>query len=241
MTINQALIMAAGYATRMRPLTDNLPKPLLQINNKPMLTHIIDHLIAEGVTHIIINGYHAITHLRDYINDVRVEYPKCKFTLSEETQLLETGGGAVFAQQFLNTNEPFYMVNGDAYWVNDANIKTLTQLSSQWNEEKHDILLLLQSCQSMALTGAIGDYNIQNQMATRSINKNGTHMFTGVRICTPNIFNNHTVEKFSFLKLMDEAQKHNKLGAIDHAGDWYHISTPNDLKNVNEKLFGDVV
>ncbi len=153
--ITQAMIFAAGHATRMRPLTDNLPKPLLQVNGQPLLTHIIDHLIVEGVTKIIINGFHAINHLHDYMNDIRIQYPDVEFILSEETDLLETGGGAVKALPHIDMNTPLYMINGDAYWVHSSGGQTLDQLHNAWNDEM-GCLLLLQSTQSMDMTEAVG-------------------------------------------------------------------------------------
>lgn len=233
MTISQALIMAAGNATRMRPLTDNLPKPLLKIGDKPLLTHIIDHLIAEDVTHIIVNGYHAIEPLKEYMDDIRRTYPQCDFILSEETNLLETGGGAVQALQYLNPDEPFYMINGDAFWVNPSHSTTLNDLATEWSKGDYNCLLLLQK------SDELGDYNIQNTMAARAKDKNGTYAFAGVRICTPEIIKPYALEKFSFLEIMDDCEKNNRLGGYVHQGQWYHISTPQDLDNVNNELFGD--
>jgi len=239
MTITQALIMAAGHATRMRPLTDNLPKPLLEVNHKPLLTHIIDHLIAEKVSKIIINGYHAIEPLRDYMIDIQSRYPDVKFILSEEAELLETGGGAVLALQYLDTDKPFYMINGDAFWVNPCEGPSLQSLAKTWQDKSFDIVLLLQPTSSMGLTTAVGDYDIgQGNIASRNLDKNGGYMFTGVRICTPNVLKNYKVEKFSFLKMMDEAESKGKLGGAIHHGDWYHISEPDDLNDVNRDVFG---
>ena len=234
MTITQALIMAAGNATRMRPLTDDLPKPLLKVCGEPLLTYIINHLDAEGVTKIIVNGYHAIGPLKNYINDTLKQYPHIEFILSEETELLETGGGAVQALQYLD-DAPFYMINGDAFWVNGTE-RSLKSLSNQWDNDKHDILLLLQSCKSMQMTEAVGDYDLKNDMATRALNKDGIYMFAGVRVCMPNILKSYPLEKFSFLKCMDDAQARNRLGGVVHKGDWYHISTPSDLEDVNREL-----
>lgn len=231
--ITQAMIFAAGHATRMRPLTDNLPKPLLQVNGRPLLTHIIDHLIVEGVTTIIINGFHAMDHLRDYMDDVCVQYPDVEFILSEEDDLLETGGGAVKALPHIDMNAPLYMINGDAFWVNSNGGRTLNQLQNAWNDTM-GCLLLLQSTQSMNMTEAVGDYDIDNQgRAKRSHDKTGEYMFTGIRVVDPKIMNGRAIEKFSFLEFMDQCEQGNTLHAIAHQGDWYHLSTPFDLDEVN--------
>jgi MurNAc alpha-1-phosphate uridylyltransferase len=231
--INQAMIFAAGHATRMRPLTDDLPKPLLQVNGKPLLTHIIDHLVLEGVSKIIINGFHAINHLHDYMNDIRTQYPNIDFILSKEDELLETGGGAVKALPHIDTDTPLYMINGDAFWVNSNAGRTLKQLENTWNETM-GCLLLLQPTTSMDMTEAVGDYDIDNHgRAKRSYDKTGDYMFTGIRVIDPTIMNGRAAEKFSFLEFMDECEKRNTLYAMAHEGDWYHLSTPSDLDEVN--------
>jgi MurNAc alpha-1-phosphate uridylyltransferase len=215
-------------------LTDNLPKPLLKVHGKALLTHIIEHLLAEGVMRIVINGYHAIDPLRTYIAEIEKAYPQCEFILSEETELLDTGGGAVQALRYFDDSKPFYMINGDAYWVNAPQERSLQNLAASWNSAKNDILLLLQSCESMAMTTPVGDYVINDGYAYRSKDKKGTHMFTGVRICTPSIVREYHLEKFSFLKIMDDCEDANRLGGLNHNGEWYHISTPQDLADVND-------
>lgn len=234
MTITQALIMAAGHATRMRPLTDTMPKPLLTVSNIPLLTHIIHHLIAEDVAKIIVNGFHAIEQLEKYMIDIQTQYPDIEFILSRENILLETGGGAVKALDYLDKTKPFYMINGDAFWVNSSQSRTLCTLTNAWDNQKHDILLLLQSTQSMDLTDAVGDYDLNSGVAKRSHSQKGNYMFTGVRVCMPTILNAYKVEKFSFLKMMDDCENKNRLGGVAHDGAWYHISTPQDLDDVNK-------
>jgi N-acetyl-alpha-D-muramate 1-phosphate uridylyltransferase len=236
MIIKQALIMAAGQATRMRPLTDTLPKPLLSVGGISILRHIINHLTAEGVTKIIVNGYHAINALENYIDDIQQHYPSIEFILSREDILLETGGGAVKALDYLDKTEPFYMINGDAFWINGHSTKSLAALTRAWDENKHDILLLLQSTSSMNLTDAVGDYDLNDAIATRSHSQKDAYMFTGVRICTPRILNAYTLERFSFLKIMDDCEFKNRLGGLEHDGEWFHISTPQDLTDVNNYI-----
>lgn len=233
--IKQALIFAAGHATRMRPLTDNLPKPLLEVHGRFLLAHIVDELINVGVTKIVINGYHAVEKLYGFMDGIRNEYSDCEFILSEETELLETGGGAVQALQYIGVDQPLYMINGDAYWINGEE-NTLEHLSANWREEM-DCLLLLQSTQSMAMTEAVGDYDIgSGGQAKRSHAKAGEYMFTGIRISHPRVFDGREVEKFSFLELMDACEEKETLYGLEHGGEWYHLSTPADLDEVNAEL-----
>ena len=223
--IKQAMIFAAGHATRMRPLTDHLPKLLLEVAEKPLLSHIIDHLMAEDVTKIVVNGHHAIQPLRDYMQSIQNEYPQCDFILSEEEGLLETGGGAVKAMEYLDWSQPLFMINGDAFWVNRTGERTLHDLVTAWSPADHDMILLLHPSDHM------GDYHIRNAHAVRSHDKKGEYAFTGVRICTPAIMKGRAVERFSFLEIMDECETKGRLSALAHGGEWFHLSTPDDLKN----------
>lgn len=234
--IDQAFVLAAGFAKRMRPLTDHLPKPLVMLNGKPLLGHIFDRLQAEGVSRVIVNGHHCIDPLRDYI--ARADYAGMDIILSEENDILETGGGAVQALQYLDQDKPFYMINGDAYWVNPPRKTTLGVLADLWNADVMDMVMLLQNADAMTMTKGVGDYNIVGQQCVRSHDQNGTHMFTGVRILHPRVLNGYKVESFSFLKIMDAVEATGRLYACDHQGEWYHISTPADLTEVQTNLFG---
>lgn len=238
--IDQAFVLAAGLAKRMRPLTDNLPKPLVQLNGRPLLAHIFDRLQDQGVSRVIVNGHHCIDVLRDYIVQANAAYTDMDIILSAENDILETGGGAVQALQYLDNNEPFYMINGDAFWVNPPHQTSLGILADMWDADNCDMLMLLQNADGMTMTKGVGDYNIIGQKCVRSKDKNGTHMFTGVRILHPHVLNGHNVECFSFLKIMDEVEKKGRLYACDHKGEWYHISTPADLAEVETNLFGAV-
>lgn len=234
--IDQALIFAAGFAKRMRPLTDHLPKPLVTIGDKALLTHIIDHLNAVGVTKIVVNGHHKIDVLRDYMTKIQSDYPHITFILSEEDEILETGGGAIKAMVHFDQTKPLYMVNGDAFWVDAQHEKTLEVLESRLLTSQDDMVLLLQSTDQKD-----GDYTIINNRAVRTKTKDGTHMFAGVRALHPRILDTYSIENFSFLKIMDDVEAYDRLGGLDHQGQWYHISTPKDLDDANAVLFPQAI
>lgn len=235
----QALIFAAGFAQRMRPLTDNLPKPLLHLGSKPLLTHAIDHCVAEGVKKIIINGHHAIEKLKIYIETIQPLYPSTEIILSEEHAILETGGGAVKAACYIDPDQPLFMINGDSFWINAPGEKTLGRLAQHFDPSEMDCLLSLQHKND--LTNAGGDYDItQDGKAKRSHDKTGEYMFNGLRIINPKILQNYAIECFSFLQIMDDCEASGRLGGLPHKGEWYHLSTPQDLQEAQQKIYGDV-
>ncbi len=228
-----AFILAAGLGTRLRPYTDTLPKPLVPVLERPLLDYIFDHLRTAGVSKATVNMHHKPEKLRDYLDTLR----GIQITQSFEDELLDTGGGAVKALPTLGT-DPFYMINGDAFWIDPAGeMPALDRLAARFNDSDMDILLLLQPVSRMHLTGGVGDYDLlPDGRVRRNHGKTGEYMFTGIRLCHPRIFENAREAKFSFLELMDKSEREGRLCGIEHAGDWHHISTPEDLAAVNEAM-----
>lgn len=228
---DRAFILAAGEGTRMRPLTNTLPKPMVELAGKPLIGHIIEKLAAEGVTDIGVNTHHLYDVIETYMANIQ----RPRIHVSRETALLNTGGGVKKALSILGT-QPFYHINGDAFWT-DGPVPALTRLAQAWNSSKMDILMLLIPVKKMILTQGVGDYDLDDEgKASRSKEQKGQLMFTGIRITSPNIFKNIAEEHFSFLSLMDQCEKQGRLHAIVHDADWHHISTPEDLSRVNAHI-----
>lgn len=227
-----AFILAAGKGTRLRPYTDTLPKPMVSIAGKPIIDHLVGKLKEIEIKNVIINLFYLGDSIKDYFKNTKQPY----LIFSDEDEILETGGGVKNALHHIK-DDVFFLINGDAFWVDSDEESVLSTLNNQWNPEKMDILLLLQPVSEMKLTKGIGDYNISdNGRAVRSHDQSGDYMFAGVRLTKKSVFENTPNTPFSFLKLMDEAEKKGKLFGVVHQGDWHHISTANDLKAVNESL-----
>ncbi len=225
---DQAFILAAGKGTRLRPYTDNTPKPMVRVDGKPILEHILDKLKEVDVKTVTINlfylGEKIKSHFKSYTNPT--------ITFSEEEELLETGGGVKKAIHTMQ-GKPFYLINGDALWSND-NVPALQQLSDAWNPDVMDMLLLLQPTDPNTVSKNSGDYQMSDDGAlTRTPDGSGSYMFTGIRITKPNVVEGMPEGAFSFLECMDKAQNQGRLYGIVYDGTWHHISTPQDLDEVN--------
>ena len=223
-----AFILAAGKGTRLRPYTDTMPKPLVPVNGRPLIAYTLDKLKEAGVKYVTINTHYLGDRIKNYVSD----YTGLTITISEEIDLLDTGGGVKKALDTMQ-GQPFYLINGDALW-SDKDTSALERLYMNWDVKTTDILLLLQDKNEMSLTQGVGDYNLKgNQNAVRALDKTGQYMFGGIRIVSPHMFDNASNGAFSFLELMDKAEQDGRLKAIVHDGDWHHISTPQDLEQVN--------
>jgi MurNAc alpha-1-phosphate uridylyltransferase len=229
---DHAFVLAAGLGTRLRPHTDTLPKPLVPVNGRPLLDYIFDHLKEAGVRNVTVNLHHKPDPLREFLQT----RPDLTITQSFEENLLDTGGGVKKALSTLGSN-PFYIINGDAFWLDAPENSGLHHLARSFDSARMDILLLLQPVSRMNLTGGVGDYDLTpDGRAIRNRAKSGTHMFAGIRLCRPEIFSGTPEGKFSFLDLMDTAEQAGRLFGLGHRGDWHHISTPEDLAAVDRAI-----
>lgn len=232
----KAFILGAGFGTRLRPYTNERPKPMVEINGQSLITRIMDKLIAAGVQDAYVNTHYLADilayHLKDYEKQHDIAIHLC-----HEVDILDTGGGIKnILPEF--RNEPFYVIAGDSLWT-DGDIPALTRLANHWDGSKMDILTLMQPLSRMVLTEGVGDYNFEDERhVKRSLDKSGTHMWTNIRINDPALFEKYELEmqknkKFSVLPLLDACEKEKRLHALEHDAHWHHISTPDDLETVN--------
>ena len=121
-----AMVMAAGYGKRLRPLTDTVPKPMVKVLGRPMIDVVLDRLVAAGVERAVINLHHLGEVIRDHLKarkDIEIVY-------SEESEILETGGGTKKALPLLGP-DPFFVVNAKIIWLNGRE-DALHRLARAW-------------------------------------------------------------------------------------------------------------
>jgi N-acetyl-alpha-D-muramate 1-phosphate uridylyltransferase len=223
MTIpDTAFILAAGLGTRMRPLTDTCPKPMLLVAGKPIIGHVLDRLIEAGVRQVVVNLHYLPEKLEAYLHSLK--NPAIK-TIHEPV-CLETGGGVRNALSLLPHDAPFYVCNGDLIWEDIEGQKSLRTLAASWDSEVMDMLLLLSP-----LSEEKGDYFLlpDRRLLRRRENENAPYQFIGPRIVHPRIFQDTPEGPFSFNFLFDRAQQQERLFGITHHGPVHHLSTPDDL------------
>lgn len=229
-----AFILAAGMGTRLRPYTDTTPKPLVPVGGKPMIEHTLDKLAAAGVSDVTIN----IHYMADQFKTRLAGRSAPRITFSEESSLLDTGGGIRTALHTMG-GKPFFCFSGDTLWEDGPSGDTLTNLAAAWDDSAMDLLLLLQPRDKMTVTAGSGDYAIgPDGKPHLTLDKSGPYFWPSIRIIHPRLFDG-TAEntKFSFLDLMKKAESAGRLGALVHDGTCHHISTPDDLKAVNAHFF----
>ncbi len=227
-----AMVLAAGLGERMRPITDTIPKPLVPVRGRPMLDSILDRLGDAGVTKAVVNLHYLGELIEQHLHDRRS--PAVVF--SKEADRLETGGGIVKALPLLG-EEPFYALNGDVCWL-DGLTPALRRLAAAWDPEKMDALLLLHPTAFALGYEGVGDYvmNPEGRLRRRLEREVAPFIFAGIQILHPRLFAGAPEGSFSLNKLYDKAQDAERLWGIRHDGEWFHVGTPESLREVEDAL-----
>lgn len=224
-TPKRAMVLAAGLGLRMRPITEKLPKPLIEVAGRTLLDRALDRLEDAGIETAVVNVH--------YLGDQIVRHLKGRrrpaIAISEEDELLETGGGVRHALERLG-DAPFFVVNSDVAWL-DGPRRALSRLAALWDDAAMDALLLVNpSARSDDYDGP-GDYFMSpdGRLRRRKRNQIAPFVFTGVQILHPRLFAGTAPGRFSLNVLYDKAEQAGRLHALVHDGLWYHIGTPAGL------------
>ena len=227
-----AMVMAAGFGKRLRPFTDKVPKPLTKVLGVPLIDVALNRLAAAGVKRAVVNLHHLGEQIREHLKD-RKE-PEILF--SQEDEILETGGGIVKAMPMLG-DQPFFTVNAKIIWLN-GKIDCLVRLAQMFDPEKMDALLLLQPTVTAVGYNGTGDFVMDpdGRLARKPEREVAPFLYAGIQLCHPRLFRDAPKGAFSTNVVWDRAMEEGRLHGIRHDGEWYHVSTPEHLVDVERNL-----
>jgi MurNAc alpha-1-phosphate uridylyltransferase len=229
---HSAMILAAGLATRMRPLTNETAKPLLTLGGRTMIDHTLDHLAIEGIETVVVNAFwqgdKVVSHLES-------RPPPPKTIAVREGALLDTGGGVRGALPHLGP-DPFFVINGDAFWLNGPTT-TLSRLANALDEDVDVVLLVHRTCQVLAETG-LGDFALNQRGVPRRRREREIvpYIFAGASLMRPALLDDMPRGPFSLNAGWNRAMESGRIRAIVHDGIWFHLSTPADLAEAEQVL-----
>jgi N-acetyl-alpha-D-muramate 1-phosphate uridylyltransferase len=225
-----AMILAAGLGTRMRPLTNHTPKPLLPVAGKRIIDYGIDHLRKAGVTRAIVNKHYLPDQIDAWANTIA----NMQIIVSDETdQVLETGGGVLRALPLLGA-DPVYVLNSDCFWT-DHGTPALQRLGEIWDDDSMDCLLLLCDPQNTTGYDGDGDFAIDAQGHLSRQTQNAM-CYIGAYIVHPRLFAGAPAGRFSMNVLWDKAIAKGRLFGLAHSGHWLHVGTPDAIKAAEDYL-----
>jgi MurNAc alpha-1-phosphate uridylyltransferase len=221
-----AMVLAAGFGERMRPLTDRMPKPMVEVAGKPLLDHVLDRLAEAGVDTAVIN----VHYLADQIETHVAKRTKPRVVISDERpEILGTGGGVVKALPHLGA-APFFHVNSDSIWIDGVH-GNLHRLAAAFDPQMMGALLLLApSAGSIGYSGR-GDFAMapDGRLRRRAEREVVPFVYAGVAILSPALFADAEAKPFSLTTLFDRAAESGRLFGLRLEGLWMHVGTPDAI------------
>ena len=219
-----AMVMAAGLGTRMRPLTDRRPKPLIEVAGTTLLDHVLDLLRDAGVERIVVNVHylsdqieaHLARHARDF-----------DMTISDERALLrDTGGGLVQALPHI-ADDPFFCVNADN-WFADTDEHALVRMARAWDAERMDVLMLVVPTGGAGNTQGVGDFDLD---AAGRLSRDGPkrprpYVWTGIQLLARAVVVDPPGDVFSTNVFWDRAIAKGRCHGLVHDGAWFDVGYP---------------
>jgi MurNAc alpha-1-phosphate uridylyltransferase len=229
------MVLAAGLGRRMRPLTDNTPKPLIQVAGKALIDHVLERVKDAGIKKAVVNVHHLADMVEQHLSGTKS--PKISIS-DEREELLETAGGIKKALPLIG-DEPFLIFNSDSLWVEHRTPgvpSAIRQFLDDWKPEKMDVLLMLVEPESAVGFDGPGDYFMEynNQLTRRSYSVHAPYIYAGVAVAKPCLFTDLRRGEVSLTEVFDKAQsKYRLYGSILRAP-WLHIGTPDSITAAEE-------
>jgi len=221
-----AMVLAAGLGTRMRPITDTTPKPLVKVAGRALIDHVLDKLAEVGVERAVVN----VHYLAEQIERHLTSRTRPHIVISDErSMLLGTGGGVVKALPSLGT-KPFFHINSDNIWI-DGGTPNLKRLAQTFDLAAMDALLLLApSTGSIGYAGA-GDFSIgpDARLRGRVKGEQAPYVFAGAAILSPALFKGAPAGEFSLTTLFARASGQGRLHGLCLEGRWMHVGGPDAI------------
>jgi MurNAc alpha-1-phosphate uridylyltransferase len=231
------MVLAAGLGLRMRPLTERMPKPLVQVAGQTLLDHVLNKLGDVGVSEAIVNVHYLPDQIIDHVAG---RAKPCVIISDERNQVLGTGGGIVKALPLLG-QAPFFLVNADTLWI-DGVRSNLARLAETFDPARMDILMLMAPTASSIGYNGNGDYAMLPDGALRKRKEHQVvpFVYAGAAIISPSIFADAPSGEFSLTKMFDAANAQERLFGLRLDGMWMHVGTPDAVAEAEEAFLESV-
>jgi MurNAc alpha-1-phosphate uridylyltransferase len=227
------MAMAAGRGTRMRPLTDNRCKAMVEVGGTALIDWTLDKLAAAGVEQAVVN----VHHFADDLEALLAQRTTPEILISDERdRLLETGGGLVKAAPMLG-EWPIFVANIDSLWIDGASPE-LEKLADAFDPERMDFLLMLSALGHQLGFDGAGDFFLEpdGRIRRRGAAASAPYAYAGVQVLHPRVLKDRKIEPFSTNRLWDEALAEGRVFAQVMEAFWMHVGDPAARDSAEQRL-----
>lgn len=233
MTVKTAMLMAAGLGTRMRPLTNDRPKPMIEIAGRTLIDRVLDKVVAAGMDRAVVNVHWFADLLEDHLkrrDDIEI------IISDERDLLLETGGGVAKALPQLG-EDPVMILNTDACWT-DKSDSTLQNLADAFDANTMDSLLLLTRIENTLGFDGPGDFYLHDdkRLERRGERLSAPFVFAGAYVLNPACVAPYAVEPFSANTYWNKSLTQSRLYGHIMTPFWMHVGDPKARDEAEARL-----
>lgn len=233
-SVRHAMVLAAGLGTRMRPLSDDRPKCLIEVAGRTLIDRILDRFADAGVTSATVNTHYLADQLERHLK--RRTAPD--IAISHEDQLLGTAGGIKRVLGQLGPG-PFFVANSDIFWI-DGYQPALHRLADQWDDAKMDALLLLVPTVYGLGIDDHGDFRLapSGRIYWPQERMVAPFAYGGIQLVHPRLLDGTPDGRYQMAPCWRRAEADGRLWGIAHDDVWAHVGTPRAHTQVNRLLAG---
>lgn len=229
-----AMVMAAGLGTRMRPLTNDRCKALVELDDKALIDWTLDTLLQAGIETAVVNVHHFADRLEAHLASRTAP----RIVISDEREhLLETGGGLAKAAPILGET-PIFVANIDSVWRETDGPSELSKLAQAFDPERMDVLLLITPVENTLGFDGPGDFFLEadGQLTRRNDQPAAPYAYTGVQILHPRVLKGLSVEPFSTNLIWNTALKAGRVHGCVMDAFWMHVGDPEAREAAENRL-----
>jgi len=227
------MVLAAGLGTRMRPLTDDRPKALIEVAGRALIDHVLDRLAETGVERAVVNVHWFADRLEGHLK-ARGRGPEILIS-DERAELLETGGGLKKARALLG-DDPVFVANIDSVWIDRGD--ALRDLIRLWDPERMEAALLLARREGSIGFEGDGDFFLADdgRLTFRGDAPSAPFAYMGVHITRPGYADGGPEGPFSLSPLWRRSAAEGRLFGCVLDGDWMHVGDPQARDQAEARL-----
>jgi MurNAc alpha-1-phosphate uridylyltransferase len=226
-----AMVLAAGLGTRMRPLTDDRPKALVELAGRTLIDHMLDRLAAAGVETAVVNVHYFADKVEAHLKSRR--WPRIVIS-DERGALLETGGGLKNSLPLLGKG-PVWVANIDSVWTEPA--PALDALAAAWDPARMDVCLLVAPTDTSMGFHDTGDLFLDDGVVRfKDPGETAPYVYVGVHICDPMIVADGPDGPFGLLPIWKA--RPGRVFGVSPPGTWMHVGDPQARLDAEAKLAG---
>jgi MurNAc alpha-1-phosphate uridylyltransferase len=236
MTIKQAMVLAAGLGTRMRPITDAIPKPLVRIAGKPMIDYALDSLAEAGVETVVVNVHHFAEQMQAHLGS----YEGLDIIISDERdRLMNNGGGLAKGLKLLERGNVF-VANADLFWIGERTDRpsNLRRLAGFFDSTQMDMAMLCVRLEDTTGHNGKNDFNLASDGRLTRYREGEPNpvVYAGAIVMNTSFFDDAPADAFNLNIYFDKAIARGRLFGMMLEGHWLTVGTPEAIGEAEETI-----